>query len=133
MPSARSWLETSCSWVTLTSLITRPASRPNASCGATTIEGWKPVSTSTLPAPGCSTRNATTGTSVQPSLESPTPSARSDASRPSCRCIDGSGEMKRPQRSGRSRTVASGRPPASGREAGRGSAAVAIGDHHIRR
>ena len=41
--------------------------------------------------------------------------------------------MKRPHRSGRSRTVASSRPPGSGREAGRGSAAVAIAAHHIRR
>ena len=69
---------------------------------------------------GCSTRNATTGTSVHSARG--TPSQREERREPALLPVQrGSASTKRPHRSGRSRTVAPGRPPGSGREAGRGS------------
>ena len=127
MPRARSWAASACSGFISMSLKVNCESRPRFCVGLTATEAWKPVSISTGPAPGCSTRKAGTGTASQSSRFTPSPKARRQAMRPSSRRNQASGPRILPVSSGCSRTVAPWRPPGSGSSAGRGSAAVVMG------
>ena len=110
------------------SLYLKSATRPRFWRGLTATDGWKPVSIRIRPAPGCSTRKAGTGASIRSFLATPIPKARRPASLASERRNQLDGTCTRPVSSGWSATFAPERPPASGSSAGRGSAAVSIGE-----
>src|SRR4051794_31326903 len=126
MPRLRSCAGAAWSGVISMSLKVNCDSRPRLAVGLAATEGWKPVSISTEPTPGCSTRKAGTGTRNQSAFGTPSPNACRQAIRPSSRRNHARGPIIVPVRSGWSLTRASSRPPGRGSSAGRGSAAVAI-------
>ena len=124
-PSARSCAGIESSVAMRMSLNSRPPHLPRAFLGSTATDGCSPVSTSTSPAVGWRTRNATTGMSTRSSSEVRATSVFSEASRPSGRSRNPGAQCMRAQISGCNCTETPFEPPGNGRFAGCGSAAVA--------